>query len=153
MKDCICENIVNCDSSRELFRLSNQMMATFGDIVLPSNISQESLPDKFSEVFFLFVSEIEQIRSSLDPDSLIPTDTVEFSGIHSAEFQLIADDCVKAVFQEMPTKSCDLDSFPAPILHDCLEEITPIVGDIINKPWSSGVVSQCFKHSLVKHLC
>ena len=50
-KGYICEKIVNCDSSRELFRLSNQMMGTFGDTVLPSNIPPESLPDKFSEFF------------------------------------------------------------------------------------------------------
>ena len=39
-KDYICEKKVNCGSSRELFRLSNQMMGTFGDTVLPSSIPQ-----------------------------------------------------------------------------------------------------------------
>ena len=39
-----------------------------------------------------------------------------------------------------------------PILHDCLEEITPIVTDIVNKSLSCGVVPQCFKHALVKPL-
>ena len=52
------------------------MMGTFDDTVLPSNIPLEFLPDKFSE---FLVSKIEQIRSSLDPDRRIPTDTVEFS--------------------------------------------------------------------------
>ena len=50
-KDYICERIIDCDSSRELFRLSNQLMGTFRGTVLPSNISPESLPDKFSEFF------------------------------------------------------------------------------------------------------
>ena len=49
-------------------------------------------------------------------------------------------------------KSCDLDPIPAPSLHDCSEEITPIVADIINKSLSSGVVPQCFKHALVRPL-
>ena len=95
------------------------------------------------------VSRIVQIRSSLDPDRPIPTDTVEFSGTLFAEFQPITDECVKAVLQEMSKKSCDLDPVPAPILHDCLEEITPIVADIIDKSMSSGVVPPCFKHALV----
>ena len=56
------------------------------------------------------------------------------------------------MLQEMPKKSCDLDPIPTPILHDCLEEITPIVTDIVNKSLSSGVVPQCFKHALVKPL-
>ena len=59
---------------------------------------------------------------------------------------------MKEVLQEMPKKSCDLDPFPNPILHDCLEEITPIVTDIINKSLSCGVVPQCFKHAPVKPL-
>ena len=52
----------------------------------------------------------------------------------------------------MPKKSCDLDPIPTPILHDCLDEITPIVTDIVNKSLSCGVVPQCFKHALVKPL-
>ena len=86
------KKIVDYDSSRELFRLSNQMMGTFRDTALPSNIPPESLPDKFSN---FFVSKIEQIRSSLDPDKPFPTDTVEFYGTLFAEFQLITNDCVK----------------------------------------------------------
>ena len=74
------------------------MTGTFGDIVLPSNISPESLPNTFSKVF---VSKIEQIRSSLDTDRPISADAVEFSGTLFAEFQLITEDCVKAVLQEM----------------------------------------------------
>ena len=38
-KDYLCNRIVNCGSSRELFRLSSQMMGKFGDTMLPSNIS------------------------------------------------------------------------------------------------------------------
>ena len=55
-KDYICEKIIDCDSFRELFRLSNQMMGTFRGTVLPSNIPPKSFPDKFSE---FFVSKIE----------------------------------------------------------------------------------------------
>ena len=42
------------------------------------------------------------------------------------------------------------DPIPTPILHDCLDEITPIVTDIVNKSLSCGVVPRCFKHALVK---
>ena len=124
-------------------------MGTFRGTVLPSNIPPESLPDKFSE---FCVRKIELIRSSLDPDRPFPCDTVEFSGTPFAEFKLITNDCVKEVLQEMPKKSCDLDPIPTPSLHDCLDEITPTVTDIVNKSLSCGVVPQCFKHALVKPL-
>ena len=54
-KDYLCHKIVNCGSSRELFHLSSQMMGKFGDTMLPSNISPESLPDKFNEFFFFYM--------------------------------------------------------------------------------------------------
>ena len=57
-----------------------------------------------------FVSKIGQIRSSLDPDRPISTDTVEFSGTLFAEFQRITNDCVKEVLQEMPRKSAAFDT-------------------------------------------
>ena len=50
-KDYLSHKIVNCGSSRELFHLSSQMMGKSGDTMLPSNISPESLPDKFNEFF------------------------------------------------------------------------------------------------------
>ena len=76
-KDYCCHKIVNCGSSRELFRLSSQMMGKFGDIMLPSKISPESLPDRFNE---FFVHKTDEIRSSCDLDRPIPTNPFEFSG-------------------------------------------------------------------------
>ena len=45
--------------------------------MLPSNISPESLPDKFNEFFVL---ENKEIRRSFNPDRPIPTNHIEFSG-------------------------------------------------------------------------
>ena len=91
-KDYLCDKIVKCGNSRELFRLSSQMMGKFGDTMLPSNISPESLLDKFNE---FFVHKIDEIRRSFDPDRPIPSRTVEFSGTAFAEFQLVTEDFVK----------------------------------------------------------
>ena len=148
-KDYLCHKIVNCGSYRELVRLSSQMMGKFGDTMLPSNISPQSLPDKFNE---FFVHKINEIRRSFDPDRQIPTNSVEFSGTAFAELQLVTEDFVKTIVQEMPEKSCDLDPIPTSVLYDCLDEIIPIVTSIMNKSLSSGIVPQCFKHALVKPL-
>ena len=148
-KDYLCDKIVNCGSSRELFRLSSQMMGKFGDTMLPSNISPESLPDKFNE---FFVHKIDEIRRSFDPDRPVPNNPVEFSGTTFAEFQLVTEDFVKTVVQEMPKKSCDLDPIPTSVLYDCLDEILPIVTSSMDKSLSSGIVPDCFRHALVKPL-
>ena len=44
--------------------------------MLSSNISPESLPDKFDE---FFVHKTEEIVSSFDPNRPIPTNPVEFN--------------------------------------------------------------------------
>ena len=67
----------------------------------------ESLSDKFNE---FFVHKIEEMRSSFDPDRPIPTNPAEFSGTGFAKFQIVTEDFVTTVVQEMPQKSCDLDS-------------------------------------------
>ena len=85
-KDYLCDKIVNCGSSRELIRLSSQMMGKCGGTMLPSNISPESLPDKLNE---FFVHKIDEIRRSFDPDRPVPTNPVELSGTTFAEFQLV----------------------------------------------------------------
>ena len=90
-KGYLCHKIVNCGSYRELFRLSSQMMGKFGDTMVPSDISPESLPDKFND---FFVHNIEKIRSSFDPDRPIHTNPVEFSGTIFADFQLVIEDFV-----------------------------------------------------------
>lgn len=148
-KKYICDKIVGAESSRELFRLSGEMMGKVSNAVLPSNISKEDLPDKFNE---FFTGKIEQIRSRFDPDMSSPTEAVEFHGTPFKQFEPVTEACVKTVLQKMPKKSCDLDPIPASVLYDCLNEITPIVTDIINKSLSSGIVPQHFKHALVKPL-
>ena len=91
-EDYLCHKIVKCGSSRELFRLSSQMMGKFGDTMLPSNISPVCLPDKSND---FFVHKIEEIRSSFDPDRPTPTNPVEFSGTAFAEFQYVTEDFVE----------------------------------------------------------
>ena len=90
--------------------------------MLPSNISPESLPDEFNE---FFVHKIDEIRRSFDPDRPIPTNPVEFSGTAFAEFQLVTEDFVKTVVQEMPKKSCDIDTIPTSVLHDIWTKLFP----------------------------
>ena len=98
----LCHKIVKCGSSRELFRLSSQMMGKFGDTMLPSNISTESPPDMFNE---FYVHKIEEIRSCFDSDRPYPLTLLNsLEQFFFAEFQLVTEDFVKTVVQEMPPK-------------------------------------------------
>ena len=120
------------------------MKGKLGDAMLPSNISPESLPNKFNE---FFVRKTEEIRSSFDPGRSIPSNPVDFSGTVFVEFPLVTEDFVKTIVQEMPKKSCDLDPIPTSVLYDCSDEISPVVTSIIKKEsLSSGIVPQSNLH-------
>ena len=75
-----------------------------------------------------------------------------FSGIPLETFHAVSSEHVKQIILKMPKKSCDLDPIPSPLFHDCLDELVPVITDIINTSLISGVVPQCFKHALVKPL-
>ena len=75
-----------------------------------------------------------------------------FSGIPLETFHAVSSEHVKQIILKMPKKSCDLDPIPSSLFHDCLDELIPVIRDIINTSLISGVVPQCFKHALVKPL-
>ena len=56
------------------------------------------------------------------------------------------------IINESPSKSCELDSLPTPLLKECISEIIPHITHFINSSLSSGTVSDCFKESLVNPL-
>ena len=94
-KITFANKIVNCDSSREPFRLRSQMMGEFGNTMIPSNISPGSLCVQINKL----VRKIEESRRSSDPDISLSTDIVEFSGTGFAEFQLVTEDFVETGLQ------------------------------------------------------
>ena len=61
---------LNYGSSRKVFLLSSQMMGKLGDTMLPSNISLESLPDKFSEFFVHKIERSEAVLTLTDQSPL-----------------------------------------------------------------------------------
>ena len=84
-KRFLCEKIVSANSSKELFRLSGQMMGTSMNTVLPGNISPVNLPSNFKE---FFVTTIETIRNNLDSTPR-RADSVAFSGIPLETFHAV----------------------------------------------------------------
>ena len=72
-KDYLCLKIVNCGSSRELFSLSSQLVGEFGDAMLSSNVSPESLPEKFNA---FFVSRSDAALTQTDQSLLTQLNTL-----------------------------------------------------------------------------
>ena len=147
--------IETSNSVRELFRVSNHLMGVKSNPVLPSSISIASLPDKFLE---FFTSKIELIRQNFTANSLHveqePSILVHesFSGTPFISFQQVTCDQVKKTILNMPKKACDLDPIPSSLLFSCLDEVLPVITDIMNESLNTGTVPDCFKHALVTPL-
>ena len=124
------------------------MMGTSMNTVLPGSISPINLPSKFNE---FFTEKIEMIRSNLDSTPHRADSVIFFSGFPLETFHAVISEHVKQIILKMPKKSCDLDPIPSPLFLDCLDELMPVITDIINTSLISGVVPR-FKHALVKPL-
>ena len=52
----------------------------------------------------------------------------------------------------MPPKTCELDPIPASLLLECIDEIAPVLTDIVNACLSTGSVPDSLKQAIVKPL-
>jgi len=75
-----------------------------------------------------------------------------FSGTPLEHFHPVSADQVKEVLLHMPKKSCELDPIPVSLFFECIDELVPIITDIMNTSLASGTVPSTFKHALVTPL-
>ena len=59
---------------------------------------------------------------------------------------------VREIIQKSPNKSCELDPLPTWLLKECLDELLPLITDIVNASMTAGSVPKDFKSALVRPL-
>ena len=59
---------------------------------------------------------------------------------------------VRSILKSAPNKSCELDPIPTWLLKSSIDELLPIITDIMNASITSGYVPKSFKSALVRHL-
>jgi len=143
--------ITSAESSRELFKLCNTMLGASTATVLPGNIAHDKLAERFND---FFCEKIVTLRKKLDSYPPAPSSTPDppFSGTPLSSFKPVSCDYVKKLLLSMPKKSCALDPIPADLFFECIDELSPVVTDILNESLSTGTVPPCFKHALVTPL-
>ena len=146
-KEHVNERISSSDSSKELFRITNELMGAPKSDVLPKSVAADRLPEKFSEYFSEKITKIRsQFDDSTPPENLLP-------GVNAFTFfASVSVDEVRRVILSMPKKSCELDPLPTSLMLDCLEVILPSITSIINTSLNSGCVPHEFKHAIVRPL-
>ena len=75
-----------------------------------------------------------------------------FQGSNLSEFHSVSEASVKELVSRMHKTSCELDSIPASLFNDCIDELIPVITMVINTSLATGIVPLSMKHALVKPL-
>ena len=138
----------NTKSCKEMFRTCNEILGKSNETILPNNIIKKELPDCFS---FYFDQKISNLRKDLDLYST-PEISSKFTGTPLDMFHPVSEYFIKQLISKSPSKSCELDPLPHNLLHYCVDEIVPLITEILNDSLMKGYVPSSFKAALVRPL-
>ncbi len=74
-----------------------------------------------------------QFASVSEDDFDINQRLANFSGSKLLSFHPATADKIRRIIAQSPSTSCDLDPLPTWLLKDCLEELLPIIVQIVNR--------------------
>ena len=97
------------DSSRELFKITNELLGGNGRPILPGSISSADLPEAFN---LFFMDRIEKIRAELNHQPTQQHNDPVFQGSNLNEFHSVSEASVKELISKMHKTSCELLSLP-----------------------------------------
>ena len=148
----LCAKIENSKDSKSFYRNTNQILGKTSEKIFPNDISENELPEKFSNYFN---DKIKLIRQKLDEDYSDHTPLYADSPHSDSQFtsfHTVTEDEVRRIISNSSKKTCSLDPIPTSLLMNCLDEILPAVTSIINNSLQSGHVPDIYKHAVVTPL-
>ena len=121
------------------------------ETVLPAGVSDGKLAGDFAE---FFSGKIEKIRTAVrdeqeEGSEELTVDSLPAPTCTLTKFEEIRVNELVRVVKEMSSKSCDLDPIPTWLVKDCLEELAPILTNIINKSLLRSTVPDIMQKALV----
>ena len=119
-KNYISEKIASNNSSRELFKICNDMLGKDNDF-LPNTASCEELPSMFNS---FFIDKIDSLRKEMDKSNATPSYQV-YDGERFSYFKPVSTDFVKKIITESPQSFCQLDPLPATLFSECIDILLP----------------------------
>ena len=136
--------ISSANCSKELYKITNNILARTKQVHLPTTYPLSSLPELFSNYFS---DKIMKIRNELDSQavSALPAQADSFSGFTLSTFEPVTEAMVKLVITKSAPKTCSLDPIPTPLLLEILDCLLPSLTALINSSLSSGLFPPSFQ--------
>ena len=140
--------ISSANCSKELYKITNNILARTKQLHLPTTYPLSSLPELFSDYF---ADKIMKIRNELDSHavSALPAQTDSFSGITLSTCEPVTEAMVTLVITKSGPKTCSLDTIPTALLLEILDCLLPSLTALINSSLSSGLFPQAFKSAVI----
>ena len=151
--DYINSKIDNSSSSKELFKISSDLLGRSGHSSLP-DLPKHEISDAFAGFFETKISnlreKIDNLDCSSDPDPL--SHDINFQGQPLLKFDMVTEKEVREMILKCPPKSSEVDPIPTSLLKELIDVIVPVVTKIFNVSLSTGTVPSAFRHAIVKPL-
>ena len=132
-QDYFKNKIESATSTKELFKVCNNLLNRTNENVLPSHSCATELANRFVNYFG---DKIKSIRQDLEDSSNTPDYTInvanDFDGVPLDKFRIVSQEEVRKIISSSPSKSCSLDPIPTSILKLCLDELTPVLTLVVN---------------------
>ena len=119
------------------------------------NLIANDLKDYFHHKVNTIYSNIEghiNISSSIDnkTDHTISNNNYSSTENMFSNFPEIPSSDIAAIIKTMSNKSCDSDPIPMWILKSCLNEVLPIVTNIVNESLRQGIFPDLLKTAIIR---
>ena len=141
-----CNKINDCTTSKQIFAARDNLLGKKKTSSHPNNVPANELPQHFCDYF---AEKINLLRSSLDKKNAILPSYIESTGPKLSSFHPVREKDILDIIQTMPTKSCDLDPIPTELTKKYIQELVPLITDIVNASLEDGLVPHQFKEAIV----
>ena len=141
------DKIETAETSKDLYKVCDNLLSREQKSVLPSHDCVKDLADKFA---IYFNDKISNIRKDLEKAPRLTSQTPQdifnkFDGEVLDSFTEVLEDDVRKIIHSPPTKSCALDLIPAWLLKKCEDELIPVLTLIVNTSLSCAEFSNNLK--------
>ena len=144
---------------KKIYGICNALLGRNQETPLPICNSTKELANNFNT---FFVDKIQRIRKELNDYKMQQKFTSTSESI--PEISCLLDDKALKVFREVsreetikyimkaPSKSCELDPVPIELLKEAIHEIAPIITNLVNTSFNSGIFPTELKKALLRPL-
>ncbi len=141
----------NSADPKNLFKVINKALHKKEDTPFPPGMSDEELANDFNK---FFDGKIQTIRDNLDntQNDVTPIPESPKYTQQLSEFRILSTDEVKKLITTSASKHCDLDPIPTWLLKECINDLLPLITQIVNLSLQLGDMPLALKKAIINPL-